>query len=328
MYNVKENVRTIVLGQIVLDTIIRKHSLDKNLDLKPDHIKIGGPPSFAGFIGKNLSEIFSWVSPPLVYAYTCSEALVLQKSSQRFKTIPQNLIKRPQCPHFQLTYNTIDSQRVIHLENPPLLFNPKDFNWDFEKFPIAVVGSVFHEFDCINIFNFLRKNCSYVSFDAQGCFRQFEGKKRITFRVWNNSRILNKIDCLKISEVESRFLNYGENAIQILKKLLNSSIYHVLLTKGKRGSILGVRNRNTESIYLYDVPAFTGGEVVDETGAGDVFLYSYVIHYCAHHNEIDAIAFATSVASFLIEGKVESEYFSKKEVISRQNEVKSGITEI
>lgn len=328
MHNVKGNVRIIVLGQIVLDTIIRKPSLDKNLDLEPEHIKLGGPPSFAFFIGNLLSEIFSWVSPPLVYAYTCSEALVLQKSCQRFNIIFQNLKKRPQCPHFQLTYNTIDSQRIIHLENPPLLFNPKDFNWNFKKLPIAVVGSVFHEFDNINVFDFLRKNCSYVSFDAQGCFRQFEGKRRIIFRNWDNPRIFNKIDCLKISEVESKFLNYGENATQILKKLLNSSIYHVLLTRGERGSILGVRNRNTESIHLYDVPAFRGGEVVDETGAGDVFLYSYVIHYCAHHNEIDAIAFATSVASLLVEGKAKSECFSKNEVISRQNEVKSCITEI
>jgi len=328
MYNVKKNVRTIVLGQIVLDTIIRKSSIDKNLDMKPERLKLGGPPSFAGFVGEFLSKIFSWVSPPLVYAYTCPEALVLQKSFPRFKSILKNMKERTQCPHFQLIYNTNESQRTMFLENPPLLFNPKDYNWDFEDLPIAIVGSVFHEFDSIDVFNFLRKKCSYISFDPQGCFRQIKGKKKVIYRNWNTPEIISKIDCLKISEVESKFLNFGENSIQILKRLLNTSIYHVLLTRGEKGTLFGVRNRNTNSLHIYDVPAFTEGEVIDETGAGDVFLYSFVLHYCTHYDDIDAVAFATSIASLLIEGKVESGLISTNEVLDRQKKVKSRITEI
>jgi hypothetical protein len=323
----KKPVFAVVLGQVVLDTVIRINTSKTLIGSQNDSIKVqavGGPPSFTGATGFILSQLYSWTETPLVYAYGCSKAKDLLKTSKMFKSLIKNLKLQPYCPHFRLIYNDAEKDRILYLENPPVDFDPKNFNWDFNKSPVAIVGSVFHEFNQPELFSFLRDKCSYIAFDPQGCFRQLSPEGKIRFDEWSDLEIMAKVDCLKISETEAKYLNLGNDKQSTLKNILETSISTVLLTRGVKGAILGVKIRNDDKIAIYNIPAYPS-DVIDETGAGDIFLYAYVVHFCTYSNVLDAVAFATSVTSILIEQNRFAWHLTKNLIEERQEIIRARI---
>ena len=299
---------------------VRENDSQKNLT-------IGGPPTFTSSIGFILSRLFSWIEKPILFAYSCPEANSRLKSAGFDNSLSKNLTLKTNCPHFRLIYNKSKEKRTLLLDDPPTEFNPNDFNWKLNYSPIVIVGSVFHEFDNQEIFSFLRDKFSYIAFDPQGCFRQNSTEGRITHKNWWDFKIVGNADCLKISENEAKFLNLGENNEERVKRILETSISSVLLTRGSKGTILGIKYESYNKIKIYNIPAYPC-QVLDETGAGDVFLFSYAIHFYAHKDALSAIAFATSVSSLLIEQNRFSWRFSREEIDTRQYYIKSRISEL
>lgn len=322
-----KELRIIVLGQMVLDTVIYNYQNTGRFKHQ-DNPRIGGPPSFAGIIGFILSKIFPWMSSPLIYANSCPKIISLLKYFSDHSVIAKNLKIQPKCPQFRLVYSSEKQERILFLKNPPMRFDPTIFNWELEYSPVGIVGSVYHEFKDPRIFAFLRKKCSFIAFDPQGCFRRLESEGKIRFENWWDSSIIKFVDCLKISEEESKFLNIGTNLITIAKNILKTQVTFVLITRGKEGSILGFKDQKTGEIQLYNVPAFTEGTIVDETGAGDIFLFAFVAYLIKFNNELGAIAFATSVAASLIEEERFSTKFNKDVIVRRQKKINSGIIRI
>ena len=318
--------KIVALGQMVLDTVI--HDQQKPpLSNNQNSLTIGGPPSFAGLWGVILSKVFPWISPPLIYAYACPKLISLLKNFPDFDLVVKNLKIQPKCPQFRLVYSNDEKKRKLFLVNPPLEFDPTNFNWKLRNPPVAIVGSVYHEFNNYNIFSFLRDRCSYIAFDPQGCFRQLTSEGKIIFRSWWDTKIIENIDCLKVSEMEAKFLNLGTYPEEIVTRILETPVTSVLITRGRNGAILGVKKREDGDIRVYKVPAFTGGTVVDKTGAGDVFLFMFVAYFLAFDNELDAIAFATSVTSLLIEQKRFLLSITKEAIHLRQVKIREQIIE-
>ncbi len=326
----KKPIFPVILGQIVLDTVIRTNTFESLIEIQTGDKQlqvIGGPPSFTGTTGFILSQLYSWTKPPLVYAYSCQRVKDWLKSSKMYKSFLNNLKIQPDCPQFRLIYNDAENDRILYLENPPMDFDPSKFNWDFNNSPVAIVGSVFHEFNQSSFFSFLRDRCSYIAFDPQGCFRQLSIDGEIRFDDWVDHDIMAKIDCLKISETEARYLNLGNDKQSTIKNILETAISTVLLTRGVKGAILGVKISNEEKIALYNVPAYPCN-VIDETGAGDIFLYTFVIHFCAFQNVLDAVSFATGVTSILIEQNRFEWHLTKNFIEERQKIIRTQIKEI
>ncbi|MFX1504840.1 MAG: PfkB family carbohydrate kinase [Promethearchaeota archaeon] len=312
---------TIALGQMVLDTVIHNNQVDHLVNTQ----SLGGPPSFVGIVGNILSKMYSWISPPLIYAYACPQAIDLLKTYPEFSGIMKNLKLRSKCPQFRLIYSDNKNERKISLKNLPLRFNPKDFNWDFGKSAVAIIGSIFHEFNDPKIFTFLKERCSYIAFDPQGCFRQLTSEGKIKFTYWWNPKIIENVDCLHVSDLESKLLGFGEDPVKIVEKILETPITSVILTRGRAGAILGFKDNKKKEIF--NVPAYSEGKIIDETGAGDIFQFAFVTHLLAFKNEIKAAAFATSVASLFLEQKRPLKVLSKDIVQHRQGIIKAQINE-
>jgi sugar/nucleoside kinase (ribokinase family) len=309
---------------MVLDTVIHE---DQNSSLvkTQNNLTIGGPPSFAGIIGVILSKIYSWMFPQVVYAYTCPEAFSLLRKSPDYSLILKDLKIQPICPNFRLIYSTDKKERRLLLKNPPLQFNPKDFNWKFVNPPVAIIGSIFQEFNDNRIFSFLRKRCFYIAFDPQGCFRHLTSEGKIKFRNWWDPKIIGNVDCLQVSETEYKFLGFGKDPVKVVNKVLETPVTTVILTRGRNGAIIGFKGQ--KGIQVFDVPAFTGGKIDDETGAGDIFLFAFVNHFLVFQSELNAIAFATSVTSIFLEQRRSLERFSEDIIRVRQEKIKGKITE-
>jgi sugar/nucleoside kinase (ribokinase family) len=312
---------TIALGQMVLDTVI--HNDQDNYLVKGQ--TLGGPPSFTGIVGIILSRMYSWMSSPLIYAYACPQAIDLLESYPGLNELRKNLITRSKCPQFRLIYSDDRDERKITLRNPPLQFNPKDFNWEFAKPSVAIIGSIFYEFNNLEIFTFLRERCSYIAFDPQGCFRHLTSEGKIELHYWWDPKIIENVDCLHVSELESEFLGFGKEPIKIVKKILDTPLTSVILTRGKKGAILGFKSNKKK--HLFNIPAYLEGRVIDETGAGDIFLFVFVTHLLAFKDEVNAAAFATSVTSSFLEQKRPFKALSKDIIHFRQEKIRAEIIE-
>ncbi|MFW9905411.1 MAG: PfkB family carbohydrate kinase [Candidatus Thorarchaeota archaeon] len=312
---------TIALGQMVLDTVIHNNQVNHIVNSQ----LLGGPPSFAGIVGFILSKMYSWISSPLIYAYTCPQAIDLLKTYPEFSKIMINLKLRPKCPQFRLNYLDNKNERILSLKNPPLQFNPKDFNWDLGKPAVAIIGSIFHEFKDPEIFTFLKKRCCYIAFDPQGCFRHLTSERTIEFTYWWDPKIIKNVDCLHVSDLESKLLGFGEDPFKIVDEILETPITSVILTRGRSGAILGFKDNYKKRIF--NVPAYLEGKVIDETGAGDIFQFAFVTHLLAFRDEINAAAFATSVTSLFLEQKRPFKALSKNRIQLRQEKIKTQIIE-
>lgn len=306
---------------MVLDTVIH----DNQISHLVNNQSLGGPPYFAGLVGIILSKMYSWVSSPLVYAYTCPQAITFLKKYPNFSKIMKNLNLRSECPQFRLVYSDDKKERSLFLKNPPFQFNPDDFNWEFENSTVAIIGSIFHEFNNYEIFRFLKERCSFIAFDPQGCFRRPTSEGKIEFRYWWDPKIIENVNCLHMSELESKFLGFGKDPITIIKKTLDTPITSVILTRGRHGAILGFKNDKDK--HVFNVPAYLEGNAIDETGAGDIFLFVYVTHFMAFQDELNAAAFATSVTSLFLEQKRPQIAFSEEIIHHRQEKIRANITE-
>ncbi len=322
------NLNTVILGQVVLDEVILKNTKEIPISEKPsvsNKILLGGPPSFSGTVAYTFAKAYQWIPIPILYSYICPRATAMVKKIESFSKISENLILRQRCPNFRLEYLE-NHERTLYMTNPPIQFSPQDFSWDFSVSPIAIIGSVFDEFNSPSIFKFLREQCSYVAFDPQGCFRRLNSKNEIEYIKWFNPDILSQINCLKVSEFESKLLDNGENSIETIYNLLEDFIDSILITRGNKGVIFGYKRLNGE-VELLSVPAYTKGRILDETGAGDMFLYLYVIYLTFHQNEKEAISFATAATSLLLEQRRFCWEIDPEIIKSRQNEIMKEIIE-
>ncbi|MHA1215584.1 MAG: PfkB family carbohydrate kinase [Candidatus Hodarchaeales archaeon] len=299
-----------------------------NRMLSESKIKLGGPPAFSAMIRLVLSRVLPWMNPEvLVYAYTCPKAQDLLKKMNVPTSIFKNLVETSSCPQFNLIYRDSNQERELFLKNPPQLFDPTMFMWKKGLYDAIIVGSVYQEFNDKTIFELLAKHTNFIAFDPQGCFRKVDRKSgRIKFQTWWDSSILAKIKCLKLSESEALYLGKDTDLTDIINELLTNHVDIVLITRGNKGACLGFNTNRGKSIY--NIPAYTSGKVVDETGAGDVFLSMFVSHYLIFNDILNAASFATSIASLLIERKGIDGNFSELEITQRTTFIRSKIEEI
>ncbi len=318
------NSKILILGLYVIDEIIKNSDISTSLiDENKDTFSLGGPPTFMGFVGNILANLFSEVRKPTLYTYVCPEVEQFLDSTNDIFNLSGHFIQNSNCPKFRLDYSQPEQERKITLFNPLACFDVELFPWKRNEPTITIINSVYQEFNNPDIFSFLRKNGFYVVLDPQGFFREISPEGKVTYSKWFNRRILSNIDCLKLSENEARLLNFGETLTEIVLNLLHLDISYVIITKGDKGALLGCKDALSSQYMLYSIPAFTVDTVLDETGAGDAFLFTFIIFLQLLADELEAIAFATSIASLLVENSFVVTKFSIENIVIRQEIVRS-----
>ncbi len=318
--------KIVILGLYVIDEII-KEKIDNNssVEKKKELFSLGGPPTFIGFVGNILSRLFSEISDPTIYSYLCPEVEQLLEATTEVINLSGHFIQHSICPKFRLDYSLAEQERKITLFNPQINFDLELFPWKLDESAVVIVNSVYQEFNCQNIFSFLRKNGFYVVLDPQGFFRRISPDGSVIYTNWYNRKILSKVDCLKLSENEARLLEIGETLPKIVENLLLLNISYVIITRGERGAVLGCKGSPEQQHSLYFIPAYGVDSAINATGAGDVFLYTFIVFLQLLTDELEAIAFATSVASLLVENRFDKTKFSIENITFRQESIRSKI---
>ncbi|MFQ6051840.1 MAG: carbohydrate kinase family protein [Candidatus Hydrothermarchaeota archaeon] len=154
----------------------------------------------------------------------------------------------------------------------------------------------------------------FISLDPQGFFRKIE-KNSVVSKKWEDMDLfLKHVDLIKISDEELRNVSkYEERAVEKIKKYCDL----VIVTKGDRGSTIYEKKR-------IDIPVIPPREVVDPTGAGDVFITGFLYKFIKGEDIEKCGLFASSLASIVLESMGCSKIPTEKEVNSRLEEYLSN----
>lgn len=137
---------------------------------------------------------------------------------------------------------------------------------------------------------FLQFPNSLVCLTPQGLMRKWGKDGKVYAQRWLPSKkILSNLDVIIFSEEDIKpfpeVVDYYKSAVKI-----------VILTCGKKGSIVFTKNRK---YYISVTPV----KEKDPTGAGDVFAAAFIIKYYETEDPFIAAHFASHIASFAVTEK-------------------------
>jgi len=169
---------------------------------------------------------------------------------------------------------------------------------------------------------------AYIGMDLQGFIRKIEenGKvllvhdKKTKEKVEQIVNMIGSRLILKGSEEEMKILSEKEDLIEVMNYFQKFQGLYIM-TLGEKGSMITRKNKG-----ILKIPAYKSNNVLDETGAGDVYLSIFIYEFLKSNKTWESIRksalLASAAASFEIEKKGTYGFQSKKRIIKRVNSKK------
>ena len=174
------------------------------------------------------------------------------------------------------------------------------------------LGPVFGEVG-LDVLTHARQSCKFLSLDVQGLLRTSDANGRVRLVRRNIDSFLTKCDLLKATEQEARIVAPAKTVLSSAKRLLSKGAEHVIITRGPLGSLV-VRNDGG----AIQIPSVRKARVVDPTGAGDIFIGSWVTTFQSIGDPHWAGAVGSALASLSVQGIGLSKFrFSRAELFRR-----------
>jgi len=182
-------------------------------------------------------------------------------------------------------FNTYrNGERIQKVGNVGEKILPKDIPKEFLKARAFHLGPVFNELPPETI-RFLRENTdAFITLDPQGFLRKAHNSIILPKNL--DLSILDFVDLVKVSEKDC-----SEEEIDAMKQKCEI----VIVTRGKEGSTVFSKGKT------FKIPFFKAERLVDETGAGDVFMAGFIKEYLSSKDVEKAALFGSAAASFAVE---------------------------
>ena len=228
--------------------------------------------------------------------------------------------------NFELNYSNHSRRLILKSCSPNLIF--EDIPEKILSTPpsILILAPLCNEISFEYVSKIVNKfPNTYIGIDLQGFIRYIDDNGEVSYvrdevTISNMIEIINLIGdrlILKGSEVEMKLLSNHKEPQRIMdyfKKFGNKAIY--ILTMGEAGSMI---LKNGEK--LLKIPAYKPKKVLDETGAGDVYLTIFLYELLNSDmtwEEIEKNAhLASAAASFLVEKKGPKGFETRKRILKR-----------
>jgi sugar/nucleoside kinase (ribokinase family) len=228
--------------------------------------------------------------------------------------------------NFVLDYSNHSRKLTLKSRSPNLKFEdiPEFYKTNFPNIIVLVplCNEISYEYVSKILVEFPN---AFVGIDLQGFIRNIDDDGKISYIsdeaiIANMKKIISLIGdrlVLKGSEIEMKLLS-GETDLQKVmesfKSFENKAIF--IMTLGEGGSMI---LKNGEK--LLEIPAFKPKTVVDETGAGDIYLAILLYELINSDKSWNAVEragyIASAAASFLIEKKGPTGFETKNKVLKR-----------
>ncbi len=291
-----QNIDIAVVGHFSIDTI------NLSSRTKPFMI-LGGAATYTSFAAKRLDASTSVISRvggnfPQAYLWWLEQEGIDLSAVTKHASEPTT--------SFELTYSKDLSERTLKLKSrgPTLSQNdvPKDFH--AKAVHIAPIDDEIP----YELVERLKSCADILSLDPQGLLRSFDEKGNVTDNSNVDYRIFSLINICKCSEHEI-FALTGESELKpAVKAIHDVGVETVIVTVGAKGSLLSVEGAQ------YNIPACPSTVLVDPTGAGDVFIGSFLTEYLRQKESLWCACVGSAAASYVVEG-LGPTYFGKKEQV-------------
>jgi sugar/nucleoside kinase (ribokinase family) len=264
-----------IVGHIVKDIIIEKNE---------ERTQIGGPPVYAALVTQKMRkrlDVITKVGDDL----SVDEVKIIEEAGI---SLTDNIVAGSDTTSFIIKYSNGErSLRSVSVCNEIFMEDIVDLGDTviispvIGEVPVRVASSI---------------NPEILVLDPQGYVRRINEDKTISLKHWFDKELLEKVTIFKSSEKELKHIVDVE-PVAALEKLVNLGIEISIATNGEQGAVL-VGNKKK-----YRVPAYSTNNVKDTTGAGDVFLSSFVSTFL----EGEEIEWCASVGSAFSSSVIETE---------------------
>jgi sugar/nucleoside kinase (ribokinase family) len=174
------------------------------------------------------------------------------------------------------------------------------------------LGPVFKEVG-LDLLNYARQNSQFLSLDVQGLLRTLDRNGFVRLVRGSNGPFLSKCNLVKATEEEARLMAPAATIVATARRLLHRGARYVIITQGRSGSLL-VRKGGS----VLHIPSVREGKVVDPTGAGDIFVGSWLATFLATKDPFWAGAVGAAFASLSVGGIGASKFrFARRELFRR-----------
>jgi len=129
----------------------------------------------------------------------------------------------------------------------------------------------------------------------------------------NVNPFLSKCNLVKATEEEARVIAPASTIVATARRLLSQGAQYAIITRGRSGSLLV---KKYGSAFL--IPSVPEREVVDLTGAGDIFIGSWLATFMFVEDALWAAAVGAAFASLSVRGTGVSKFqFDRTELFRR-----------
>ena len=291
-----------VVGHFSVDTILLPSRT-------APFVVLGGAATYTSFAAKRLDATVSVISK---VGGNFPEAYLWWLGQEGIDVLGVTKLAGEPTTCFELAYSKDLSERTLKLKSRGPALNPDDVPKDFRTKAIHI-APIANEIP-YELIERLKHCADILSLDPQGLLRSFNEAGNVMENASVDNRIFSLINIYKSSQNEIYALT-GESELKPAIKVIHDvGVETVIVTMGAKGSVLSVEGTQ------YNIAACPSQVLVDPTGAGDVFIGSFLTEYLLQKESLWCASVGSAASSCVIEG-LGPTYLGKKEEIYRRAKV-------
>ena len=169
--------------------------------------------------------------------------------------------------------------------------------------------------------NTLQSRTGIISIDIQGFIRRFRSNGDMILGNIHNTEFLIGVEVLKASQEELKAATGTEDLGKSTRQIRKKGVKIVIVTKGIEGSNMYLQKRS------YKIPSFRTNPIKDRTGAGDVYMGSFLAEYIRDRDPVWCASVGSSAASFIIQETGPRGLPEKEKIYERAEDLFQKITD-
>ena len=293
-----------VVGHFAIDSI-------RLLSRSSPFVVLGGSVTYVSLVAKRLDATVSIISKvggdfPEAYMWLLREEGIDLSSVTK--------IANEQTTRFDLGYSKDLTNRDLQLKSKAPSINVRDLPHSLRVKAVHVApiaGEISYK-----VVKKLKKSAEVLSFDPQGLLRRFDKAGKIMPRPQKvDKRLFSLINIYKSSLDEITALTGHSDLNSAINAVHDFGVKTVIVTMGAKGAVLSVERT------LYNIPACNSRVLVDPTGAGDVFIGSFLTEYIRQKDALWCACVGSAAASLVVEGVGPTFFGEKEEIYQRARSV-------
>ncbi len=208
---------------------------------------------------------------------------------------------------FKISYNA--DSRMLEMVHPGRKLKPRNL---LRSLQAIHLGPVFNEIG-LNTLAYARRHSEFLTLDVQGLLRTTGQDGFVRLARKNVNPFLSKCNLVKATEEEAHVIAPSSTIVATARGLLRKGAQYAIITRGRSGSLLVKKYGGA-----FRIPSVPERKVVDLTGAGDIFIGSWLATFMFVEDALWAAAVGAAFASLSVRGTGVSKFrVDRRELFGR-----------